>query len=313
MPAPSRPSVRQLECVVAVAEHRNFRRAAAAVGVSQPALSIQIQQLERRLGVQLFERDRRAVLVTAAGEEVVAQARLALGAVDEVAAAARRLGEPLVGPLRMGVIPTVAPYLLPAVLPAVRKRFPRLELILREEQTHRLLAGLAAGQLDCALLALPVPGDLTAATVVREEFLLAAPRGDALLRRRGSVREADLAGHEVLLLEDGHCLRDQALAVCSEAGAAESAGLRATSLPTLVQMVAGGLGVTLLPAAAAAVLAPASGPVAVAEFAAPAPGRTIGLVWRTSSARLRESWMLAEELRTAATPYLAGLRSRRRR
>ncbi len=311
--AAARPTVRQLEYVVAVAEHLSFRKAAAACGVTQPALSTQIQALERVLAIQVFERDRRAVLVTPAGDEVVVQARRALAAVDDVAAAARRRSEPLVGPLRLGVIPTVAPYLLPAVLPAVRRRFPQLELILREEQTNRLLAALGNGSLDCALLALPVPGDLTAAVVAHEEFLLAAPRGDALVRGKRAVREADLVGHQVLLLEDGHCLRDQALAVCSAAGASENTQLRATSLPTLVQMVAGRLGVTLLPAAAAAVLAPtSSGPVALAEFVAPAPGRTLGLVWRTSSGRLREFRALADEIARVAQAHLDGLRSRRR-
>jgi LysR family transcriptional regulator, hydrogen peroxide-inducible genes activator len=289
-----RPTVRQLEYLVAVADHRSFRRAAEAVGVSQPALSAQIQAVEAVLGVQVFERDRRRVLVTPHGEEIVARARTAIAAVDEVAAAARGLAEPLVGPLRMGVIPTIAPYLLPRLLPAVHKAFPRLELILREEQTARLLAQLDAGRLDCALLALPVPGDFTAAAIGDEPFLLAAPRGSPLLKKK-RIHEDDLAGQDVLLLEDGHCLRDQALAVCQHAGSTEVAEVRATSLPTLVQMVAGGLGVTLLPEHAADVLVPTSrGPVQVARFAEPQPGRTIGLVWRTSSARLREFRMLSE-------------------
>src|SRR4051812_21118911 len=148
-----RPSIRQLECLVAVAEHGSFRKAAASLGISQPALSAQVQCAEELLGVQVFERDRRAVLVTPAGEEIVARARVALEAVDGVGDAARRRGEPLVGPLRLGVIPTVAPYWLPALLPEVRRRFPKLELILREEQTARLLVQLGAGQLDLALVA----------------------------------------------------------------------------------------------------------------------------------------------------------------
>jgi LysR family hydrogen peroxide-inducible transcriptional activator len=294
----NRPTVRQLEYLIAVADHRNFRRAAEAVGVSQPALSAQIQTVEAALGVQVFERDRRKVLVTPHGEKIVARARAAVAAVDEVSGAARGLAEPLAGPLRMGVIPTVAPYLLPRILPAVRKAYPRLELILREEQTARLLAQLDAGTLDCALLALPVPGDVTAAAIWDEPFLLAAARGSPLLGKR-RIRDADLAGQDVLLLEDGHCLRDQALAVCQHAGSKEVAEVRATSLPTLVQMVAGGLGVTLLPESAAEVLVPtARGPVQVVRFAHPVPSRTLGLVWRTSSARLREFRLLAETMKS---------------
>jgi len=302
-----RPSIRQLECIVAVADHGNFHRAARSLGISQPALSAQIQGAERGLGIQLFERDRRSVLVTPAGDEVVARARLALAAVDEVADAARRRGEPLVGPLRLGVIPTIAPYWLPALLPAVRERFPLLELILREDQTARLLRQLDAGQLDAALLALPVPGDLTAAEIVHERFVVAARRDATIISKRGRITERDLDEETVLLLEDGHCLRDQALAVCERAGAVESLEVRATSLPTLVQMVAGGLGMTLLPEAAAAALVPARGPIATASLGKP-PGRTIGLVWRTSSARLREYRLLAEVLRERAEVFIEKLR-----
>ena len=303
-----RPTIRHLECLVAVADHGSFRRAATSLGISQPALSAQVQGAEDLLGVQVFERDRRSVLVTPAGEDVVARAREALAAVDGVSDAARRRGEPLVGPLRLGVIPTVAPYWLPPLLPAVRSKFPKLELILREDQTARLLAQLSAGQLDVAFLAIPVPGDFTTAPIAREEFLLAAPRGTDLVSRRGKLRDADLDDQTVLLLEDGHCLRDQALAVCERGGAVESMEVRATSLPTLVQMVAGGLGVTLLPEGAAAALVPARGPVELGVFAAPTPGRTLGLAWRTSSARLREFRLLAETMSGAADKHLVKLR-----
>jgi LysR family hydrogen peroxide-inducible transcriptional activator len=248
------------------------------------------------------------VLVTPAGEDVIGRAREALASVDAVADAARRRGEPLVGPLRLGVIPTVAPYWLPPLLPAVRARFPRLELILREDQTARLLAQLGAGTLDVAFLAIPVPGDLTTAEVAREAFVAAAPRGSQLAGKRGKLAERDLDDQTVLLLEDGHCLRDQALAVCERGGAIESMEVRATSLPTLVQMVAGGLGMTLLPEAAAAALVQPRGPVEVTPFAGAGPGRTLGLAWRTSSARLREFRLLAETLRGAAEAFLAKLR-----
>src|SRR5512139_768239 len=163
-----------------------------------------IRPLESLLGVQVFERDRRSVLVTPAGEDIVGRAREALTAVDAVGDAARRRGEPLVGPLRLGVIPTVAPYWLPALLPVVRAKFPKLELILREDQTHRLLAQLAAGQLDVVMVAIPVAGDLTTATLARESFLAAAPRDAAITKKRGKLTEHDLDAQTVLLLEDGH-------------------------------------------------------------------------------------------------------------
>lgn len=303
-----RPSIRQLECLVAVADHHSFRRAATALGISQPALSAQVQCAEELLGVQVFERDRRSVLVTTAGEDVVGRARLALEAVDAVTDAARQRAEPLVGQLRLGVIPTVAPYWLPALLPAVRKKFTKLELILREDQTARLLGMLAAGQIDVALLAIPVPGDVTTAVVAREYFLLAAPKSSKLVQRKHLTVD-DLEDQTVLLLEDGHCLRDQALSVCERSGAVESMEVRATSLPTLVQMVAGGMGVTLLPEAAAEALVQPRGPVELAGLGKPPPGRTLGLAWRTSSARLREFRLLAETMSEAANKFLAKLRS----
>jgi LysR family hydrogen peroxide-inducible transcriptional activator len=303
-----RPTIRQLECLVAVAEHGTFRRAATSLEISQPALSAQVAGVEHTLGVQVFERDRRSVLVTPAGEEVIARAREALAAIDNVTDAARRRGEPLVGPLRLGVIPTIAPYWLPPLLPAVRTRFPKLELILREDQTQHLLAQLNAGRIDVAFLALPVPGDVTTAAVAHEDFVVAMPRG-ARIAKRKRLSEGDLADEHVLLLEDGHCLRDQALAVCERGGAVESVEVRGTSLPTLVQMVAGGLGITLLPEVAIATLVPRRGPVELAAFGKPSPGRTVGLAWRTSSGRLREFRLLAETLAEAAKSFLAKLRA----
>jgi LysR family transcriptional regulator, hydrogen peroxide-inducible genes activator len=299
-----RLSIRQLESLVAVAEYANFRKAAGTLGITQPALSSQVQLAEATLGIQVFERDRRSVLVTAAGKDLVARCRVALAAIDAISETARHRGRPLVGEMRLGVIPTVAPYWLPALLSALRKNFPELRLILREEQTARLLDLLHGGQLDCALLALPVAGDLTTAMVAREDFVLAAPRHAPILKRGKNLQLRDLAGQAVLLLEDGHCLRDQALSVCERGGAIEQLELRATSLPTLVQMVAGGLGITLLPEAAAASLAPRRGPVAIARFARPAPSRTLGVVWRTSSARLREFRLLAETLSLASRAVL---------
>jgi LysR family transcriptional regulator, hydrogen peroxide-inducible genes activator len=304
-----RPSIRQLESLVAVAETGNFRRAATALGISQPALSVQVQAAEHVLRIQVFERDRRSVMITPAGEDVVRRAREALVAIDAVGDAARRSGEPLVGMLRLGVIPTIAPYWLPALLPEVRRRFPRLELILREDQPSRLVALLSAGQLDLALLALPVAGDLATAPIARESFLAAAQRGAALIGR-GKLTEPDLDDQTMLLLDDGHCLDDQVLEMCKRAGAVGSA-VRATSLLTLVQMVASGLGITLLPETSVTTLIQKHGPVALVEFAEPVPGRTIGMAWRSSSGRLREFRLLAETMSACADTFLATLRDRR--
>lgn len=299
----ARPTIRMLEYVVAVADARSFRGAAAQLRVTQPALSALVAQLERDLGTQIFERDRRRVLVTPAGEEIVARARRILDETDQLVEAAGAHREPLTGTVRLGVIPTIAPFLLPLVLPGVRATYPKLRLVLREDQTARILADLDAGRLDACLLALPVPGDLAQKTLYREEFLLAAPVGHPLLARK-RVREADLAGETTLLLEDGHCLRDQALAICQTAGAVEAAELRATSLPTLVQMVASGLGITLLPELAANVLVkgPRSG-VGLARLV-DHPGRTVGLVWRMSSARGREFGLLSERIQELVKSHL---------
>jgi LysR family hydrogen peroxide-inducible transcriptional activator len=304
-------TLRQLEYVVAVADHRSFRRAAESCAVTQPALSAQIAQLENTLGVQIFERDRRKVLVTPIGADVVARARATLSSASELVDAARSAAQPLSGTLRLGVIPTIAPYLLPVVLPAVRAAYPRLRLVLREEQTASVMAQLDDGRLDAGILALPVDGDFAAQALYREDFVLAAPV-DHKLARRARLREDDLEDQDVLLLEDGHCLRDQALAVCGHAGSHEVAELRATSLPTLVQMVASGQGITLLPEMAASVLAARGSGVHVTRFA-PAPGRDVGLVWRMSSARGRELGMLGDVIRTQAVDHLRALRSAQKR
>jgi LysR family transcriptional regulator, hydrogen peroxide-inducible genes activator len=292
----TRPTVRQLEYLVAVAEAGHFGRAARACAVTQPALSAQIAALEQALGVRLFERSRRGARPTRAGERVVERARTTLRSVDELIAVAREAREPLTGPLHLGVIPTVAPYLLPRWLPEVRRRHPRLRLFLHEEQTAGVLAGLAEGRLDLGLLALPIAAPaLESFSVGREPFLLAVPSSHPLAKRRARVGEAEIRGESVLLLEDGHCLRDQALSICHEAGAREAEGVRASSLSTLVQMVEGGLGVTLLPASAAAV--EGRGDLALLRFRAPEPSRELGLVWRRSSARGDEFRLLGELLR----------------
>jgi len=288
------PSIRQLEYALAVAELRHFGRAARSCHVTQPALSTQIQTLEELLGVRLFERSRRGVLVTAAGEAVLAHARRALRAVDDLVEAASLERAPLSGELRLGVIPTVAPYWLPRWLPGVRRHYAKLRLLLREDQTERLVEGLREGSLDLLLLALPIPGDdLESLALFEEPFVVALPAGHRLTEA-AAIAESSLDGESVLLLGDGHCLRDQALAVCRHAGA-EEAGVRATSLNTLVQMVANGLGITLLPVSAVPVELRGMRDI-VTRPLVPASQRTIGFVWRRASPRAREFELLASEL-----------------
>ena len=239
-------SLRQLQYVVAIADTLGFRRAAERCHVSQPSLSAQVAELEETLGVKLFERDRRRVLVTTAGADLVARARRVLSEAGDLVEAAVRLGDPLAGPLRLGVIPTIAPYLLPEAVPAVLARFPRIKLLFREDKTEVLVASLEEGKLDAAVLALEADiGELAHAVIADDPFVLAAPKKHALARKR-TIAAADLEGETVLLLDDGHCLRGQALSYCASAHANE-ASFRATSLSTLAQMVSSGVGVTLLP------------------------------------------------------------------
>ena len=296
--ARSRPTLRQLEYLLAVSETLNFRAAAARCHVSQPALSEQIRGLEDLLGVQLLERDKRRVALTAAGELVVERARAALSDVDALVEAAIGQSGPLTGPLTLGAIPTVAPYVLPALVAACRRAWPKLRLVLRESRTATLVEELKAGRLDCALLALPpnVPG-LQSVPLFEDPFLLAAPR-DHHLAGRGPARLSELRREEVMLLDEGHCLRDQALELCGEAGAQEAGDVRATSLRTLTRLVAEGLGITLLPALAQDDV-PDGAAVVLRPFRAPAPSRTIGLVWRVTSTRAREFLLLAQTARGA--------------
>jgi len=291
--APHPFSLRQLQYAVAVAELLSFRKAAEACHVSQPSLSAQLAQLEEALGVRLFERDRRHVLVTTAGKELVERARRVLREADDLAAAARRAGDPLAGTLRIGVIPTISPYLLPSATPALRSAYPRLTTVWVEDKTETLVRSLDAGTLDAALLALEAEiGDVEHEVLADDAFVLATRPDDPLGTRRTPAKAAELRDASVLLLDDGHCFRDQALAFCSSAKAHELQ-FRATSLPTLVHMVAGGAGVTVLPRLAAPTEAQRAG-LRVRVFAAPVPHRTLALVWRKRSP-------LAPALRKLAT------------
>jgi LysR family hydrogen peroxide-inducible transcriptional activator len=287
------PTLRQLEYLVAIADLRSFHRAAKACHVSQPGLSAQIRQLESILDVQLFERGRRGVLATPAGEAVAARARVVLAEAEALVETARAFRRPLAGRLRLGAIPTIAPYLLPRILPQVRRRHPDLRLELHEARTGELVERLRAGQLDLLLLALEAPLEgLATRALFADPFVAALPASHPLASRK-RLRESDLRGEVALLLDDGHCLRDQALAVCRAGGAQEIGDFRASSLATLVEMVRGGAGVTLLPSLAlsAAVATP---DLAIVPFAKPAPSRTIGLAWRPRSGRAAEFEQLAE-------------------
>ena len=289
--APHAASLRQLQYAVAVADARSFRRAAEQCGVSQPSLSAQLAQLEGALGVRLFERDRRRVLLTPAGEDLIERARRVL--VD----AARRLGDPLAGTLAIGVIPTVSPYLLPTAAPAIRRAHPRLTVRWLEDKTENLARELHAGRLDAALLALEADlgGPLKREVIGRDPFVLAAPRAHPLGKPSRPASLSELRGAHLLLLDDGHCLRDQALAVCAGARTEELA-FRATSLPTLAQMVSAGAGVTLLPRMAVPTESRRAH-LAVRPLSDERAFRTLALVWRPTSPSGPALKMLAATIR----------------
>lgn len=277
--------LKDLRYLVALADARHFGRAAERCFVSQPTLSAQLKKLEDYLGVQLVERQPKRVALTEAGREIVARARRILEASDEVVQLARSHRDPLAGQLRMALLPTIGPYLLPQLAPEVRRKLPRLELMLYEHQTDAMLEKLHAGDIDLGILALPVPLDgLQHRHLYDEPFVIAVPESHRLARK-SSVRIDELADETLLLLEDGHCLRDQALEVCSRVGVEEKQDFRATSLETLRQMVATGSGITLLPELATRGAYGAARGVAVRPFTKPAPVRRIGAVWRRTSAR----------------------------
>jgi LysR family hydrogen peroxide-inducible transcriptional activator len=276
-------NLRDLRYLVALADERHFGRAAQRSNVSQPTLSAQIRKLEDYLGVPLVERQPKRVTLTPAGQRIVDRARRLLQEADAIVELARTDRDPLAGTLRLALIPTVGPYLLPHVAAPLQRDLPRLKLLLYEYRTATLLEKLRAGELDLGILALPVEMDgIEAAELYEEPFRLAVPDRHELADRDAASVD-DLRGETVLLLEDGHCLRDQALDVCNRVQAHESQDYRATSLETLRQMVAAGHGVTLLPElAASGHLAKLRG-LRVKSFVKPVPARTIGAVWRKSS------------------------------
>ncbi|WP_031159330.1 LysR substrate-binding domain-containing protein [Streptosporangium roseum] len=294
------PTLAQLRAFLAVADHLHFREAAVSLRMSQPALSSAVSALEETLHTQLLERTTRKVLLTPAGDRVAVHAARVLKAVGDLMGEVAHSREPFHGPAHLGVIPTVAPYVLPALLPMFARRFPRLKLTVHEAKTETILEEVREGRLDLVLLALPTETTgLVEEPLYDEDFLLAFPSDHPLAEADGPLDRDVLKGLDIVLLNQGHCLREQAIDVCREVGARATAATYATSLPTLVQLVAGGLGVTLLPESAVPVETGKRVRLALRRFQPPVPGRTIGLAYRASSARAPEYAQLAKAVRGA--------------
>jgi len=301
MKAMALPTLRQLDYLRLLAEQGSFSRAADAAHVTQPTLSAGIRELEKILGSPVVDRARAGVILTPVGEEALGRAQAILTQAEDLVEAAQSAGAPLVGRFRLGVIPTIAPFLLPKALPRLRERYPRLKLYLREDQTHRLVAALRAGEVDAALIALPYDiGGLETAPVGEDELMAVLPP-DHRLSAAGALTPDALKTDSMILLEDGHCLRDHALAACGFAppkpGSSDT--VAATSLPTLVQMVASGLGVSLLPAMAVESGLADRVQVSVHPLEAERSAREIVVCWRAGSSRRAEGRLLAEAFREA--------------
>lgn len=274
---------RALQYFVKLAELKHFSKAAEACFVSQPTLSTQIRKLEEELGITLIERAPRKVMLTPVGEDIAHRARHVLRDIEHIKDAARRSKDPETGTIKLGIFPTLAPYLLPHVIPVIRQRYPELRLQLAEEKTEEILHMLDQGRLDAGLLALPVEEHGMEIEILFEEpFVMAMPSSHPLSEKQ-SIGLRDLEGTELLLLEEGHCLRQHALAVCEMAGAHERVDFHATSMETLRQMVAADAGVTLMPVLAVKPPIPVTDNIALRPFNSPVPSRTIALVWRSSS------------------------------
>jgi LysR family transcriptional regulator, hydrogen peroxide-inducible genes activator len=294
----SQITLRQLRYLESLAKHRHFSRAADDCAVTQPALSMQIKELEQSLGLQLVERRAGEIALTSKGEEIADRASQILIAARDLVDVAKHGSSVLTGTLRLGVIPTLSPYLLPRVLPVLQKKYPELRLELRETQTKPMLDELVRGNLDAVMLALPVEqGELESAPLFEDRFLLAVPSGDPL-QRRAQISADEFDPRRLLLLEEGHCLRDQALAFCSLPRAVGSTALGATSLATVMQMVASGYGITLVPEIATDTEVRDSR-IKLIHFVKPQPSRTIGLAWRKTSPRRADFEALAEVVKAA--------------
>jgi len=301
------PTLQQLRFLCAVAEHGHFGRAANSCSVTQSTLSGGIKELEDRLGISLFERSRRGVMPTSIGKEVVARARRLLVDAEELAGVARNAQEPLAGLLRLGVIPTIAPYALPSIMPLFGERFPKLKLYVREDQTGALLDKLAAGELDVLLLALPYElGDVDRMEVGEDPIVVALPKAHHLAQRQ-QIDRADLAHEQLILIEDGHCLRSHALQACQITGPVHNEVFQATSIRTLLLMVAAGLGITLLPRLAVLAEFATVENLVARPLASGESTRTLVLAWRRTSARGAEFRMFGAALK-AGLDVQAGLR-----
>lgn len=289
-------TLKQLRYFEALARHRHFGRAADACAISQPALSVQIKELEENLGTPLFERAPRQVRLTGFGEDCVARVRNILQSVDELGEMARASGDGLSGRLRIGVIPTIAPYLLPALIGRLNDQHPEIDVQIRETVTPRLLEELAGGQIDTAIVALPIDAPaFEEVALFSEDMVLVRPANAA----KTPVPNPDaLADMRLLLLEEGHCFRDQALSFCNLQSTPAREGLDGSSLSTLVQMVGAGIGVTLIPEMAVGVEA-RSAPVCIGRFADPQPSRTIGMIWRKTNPLAARLTQISEIVRAA--------------
>ena len=299
------PSIKQLKYLVSVAEYRHFSKAAAACFVTQSTLSTAIRELELQLGVVIFERNRKSVLITPVGEKLLAQAQSILGEVEDFISLARAEEGSLTGEIRLGVIPTIGPFLLPKMLGELRQTYGKLRLYLKEEMSARLATMLKQGHLDLLILAFPYPlRDVETITLFEDEFLLCMPSGHKLEKQR-SVRQSQLHGEALLLLEEGHCLRDHALEACELQSAETNVVYQGTSLHTLVQMVANGLGLTLLPAMAVEGDVLGDTKLPLRRFNSEKVRRQIGMAWRKSDPRRDEYRILAEFITARCAPAAA--------
>lgn len=288
------PSIKQLKYLCAVAEYRHFSKAAVACHVTQSTLSAAIQELESQLGIKIFERNKKTVLITPLGDKLLTQARVILGDVEDFVGLAREHEAPLSGDLRLGVIPTIGPFLLPPILSDLRKRFTKLKLYLKEEVSAQLSQQLQQGQLDLIILAFPYPlPDMETISLFEDEFLLCLPPGHQLEKLQ-QVKQQQLRGESLLLLEEGHCLRDHALEACKLESADTDIVYQGTSLHTLVQMVANGLGLTLLPAISVNADVLGDTQLQTKRFSNENVSREIGMAWRKSDPRREEYLLLAK-------------------
>ncbi|MDX2164632.1 MAG: LysR substrate-binding domain-containing protein [Gammaproteobacteria bacterium] len=279
-------NIRDLKYLVAVVESEHFGQAAEQCCVSQPTLSMQLKKLEDELGVQLFERNNKCVMTTPIGKQLAEQAKRILGEINTLKNIASNSKDPCSGDFHLGIIPTMGPYLLPQLLSALKKHLTKLNLIVFENKTENILKELHSGLLDAVILALPVEKEgLVCHELFREEFILALPK-DHLLTKKNKVNLSDIRHEELLLLEDGHCLREQIMDACHMLSSQEKTGFKATSLETLKHLVASGLGVTLLPEMMVEKSAKNSGQVVFKHFAKPAPSRKVAILWRKNSARM---------------------------